>query len=84
MSARTTGTVRWYGRQGFGFIDAAGADPESDALYFHLSAVHGRVILKAGDVVTFEIVQGLKSLKCIDVRRAVTTTEVFSCPLKSN
>ena len=63
------GKVRWYSNQGYGFIDAAG-HAGRDAVYFHLSAVRNQIILRTGDSVTFETVQGPKGLKAVDVRRS--------------
>jgi CspA family cold shock protein len=71
---RITGTVRWYSAKGFGFIDPTGSTKES-AIYFHLTDVNDHRILKAGDAVTFEIVQVPKGFKCVNVR-ATDTKEV--------
>jgi CspA family cold shock protein len=80
MSERTTGTVRWYSHQGYGFIDPSGTVSEK-AIYFHLSDVNDHRILKAGDAVSFEIVQVPKGFKCINVRAAnikEATNHVYS------
>jgi CspA family cold shock protein len=69
MSERITGTVRWYSNQGYGFIDPAGSTKET-AIFFHLSDVNDHRILKAGDAVSFEVVQVPKGSKCVNVRVA--------------
>lgn len=75
------GTVRWYSRQGFGFVDAVGS-PAERGIYFHIADVKGRTILKPGDAVTFDVVQVPKGQKCINVVpvSAVDIAEVISCP----
>ena len=72
------GTVRWYSAKGFGFIDVLNS-PDGKALYFHLSDVRGRTILKPGDAVTFDVMQVPKGPKCINVQ-AVKTKEAIQCP----
>jgi cold shock protein len=74
MSERTIGTVRWYSAKGFGFIDPTGSTKET-AIFFHLSDVNDHRILKAGESVSFEVVQVPKGLKCVNVR-AVDNKEV--------
>lgn len=78
MSERTTGTVRWYSAKGFGFIDPIGNTKET-AIYFHLSDVNDHRILKAGDFVSFEVVQVPKGFKCVNVRVA-NIKEESQCP----
>ena len=74
------GTVRWYSHQGYGFIDPLGS-ADSKAIYFHISDVKGRAVLKPGDVVTFDVVQAPKGPKCINVQLGVVDTkEVIPCP----
>jgi CspA family cold shock protein len=74
------GTVRWYSAKGFGFIDPSGSIDDK-AIYFHLSDVKGRTILKPGDAVTFDVVQVPKGPKCINVQVAgVNIKEAFQCP----
>jgi CspA family cold shock protein len=59
MSARTTGTVKWFnGDKGYGFIT-----PESGPdVFVHYSAIQssGFRSLNEGDKVEFEITQGAK------------------------
>jgi cold shock CspA family protein len=74
------GIVRWYSAKGFGFIDPLGSTDDK-AIYFHLSDVKGRAILKPGDTVTFNIVLVPKGPKCIDVRAVVLDiNEEPKCP----
>ena len=79
MSERITGIVRWYSAKGFGFVDPTGSNPERDAVYFHLSDVNDHRILKAGDFVSFEVVQVPKGFKCTNVR-VVDKQEASKCP----
>jgi CspA family cold shock protein len=72
------GNVRWYSHQGFGFIDPSDST-DGKALYFHVCDVRDRVILKAGDAVTFDVIQAPKGLKCINVQ-VVKTKEAIKCP----
>lgn len=72
------GVVRWYSAKGFGFIDPVGSTDES-AIYFHITSVSGRTILKPGDAVAFDIVQVPKGLKAVNVR-AVEMKEERQCP----
>ena len=68
------GTVRWYSAQGFGFVDPAGSNSEK-GLYFHVSDVKDRRNLKSGDAVTFDTVQALRGLKCVNMKLAVEIKE---------
>jgi cold shock protein len=61
------GIVRWYSAQGFGFIDPS-SSTDGEALYFHITCVKNRTILKAGDRVQFDTMQGNKGLKCVNVQ----------------
>jgi cold shock CspA family protein len=69
------GVVRWYSAKGFGFIDPS---PSTDgrAIYFHLSDVKNRTVLKTGDEVTFETAPTLKGPKAINVQAADTKEEI--------
>jgi cold shock protein len=74
------GTVRWYSNQGFGFIDPFGST-DGRAIYFHICDVKERAILKAGTVVTFDVIQVPKGPKCVNVQAAVVNTkEASPCP----
>jgi cold shock CspA family protein len=72
------GVVRWYSHQGYGFVDPV---PSADgkALYFHICDVPSRTVFKAGDAVTFDVVQAPKGPKCVNVR-ATKTKEAIQCP----
>ena len=74
------GIVRWYSAKGFGFIDPSGS-ADNNAIYFHLSDVKGRIILRPGDGVVFDVVQVPKGPKCVNVRAVVSDTkEETQCP----
>jgi len=75
-----TGIVRWYSAQGFGFVDPSGST-DGKAIYFHVSDVKGRVILKPGDRVTFDVIRVPKGPKCVNVQavRVVDTNEERQC-----
>ena len=77
------GIVRWYSAQGFGFIDPS-SSTDGVALYFHITTVKHRTVLKAGDKVTFDTIQGLKGLKCINIVRVSDTKEEIQCPQTQN
>jgi cold shock CspA family protein len=72
------GIVRWYSAQGFGFIDALNSTG-GNAIYFHITAVKNRTILKPGDSVIFDTASSPKGLKAVNVR-AVDTKEERPCP----
>jgi cold shock CspA family protein len=57
-----SGTVRWYSRQGYGFIDGGDKD-----FYFHVVDVVGRRILKPGEMVSFDVVPCPRGLKAVRV-----------------
>jgi CspA family cold shock protein len=66
----STGQVKWFNNaKGFGFIlpDGGGAD-----LFAHYSAIwmDGYKTLKAGQAVTFDVVQGPKGLHATNIRPA--------------
>ncbi len=81
MSERTAGTVRWYSAQGFGFIDPSDS-ADGEAAYFHITCVKGRKVFKAGDTVQFDLTQGPKGLKAVNVS-GVETKEATECPQKT-
>jgi CspA family cold shock protein len=64
-----TGTIKTLTDKGFGFIAREG---EAKDLFFHSSALVGVSFdeLRAGDVVTFEVVDGEKGPAATNVARA--------------
>lgn len=61
------GKVKWFNNaKGYGFINEEG---KSDDLFAHYSAIQmdGYKTLKAGQAVTFEIVQGPKGLHAVNI-----------------
>lgn len=73
------GTVKWFNNaKGFGFIlpDGGGED-----LFAHYSAIEmdGYKTLKAGQMVTFEVVQGQKGMHATQIK--VLFTERSNTPL---
>lgn len=83
-----TGTVKWFNNaKGFGFIlsEEGGED-----LFAHYSSIEmdGYKTLKAGQTVTFELLQGQKGLhatriKVIELSEAVGTTDNHSGSVNS-
>lgn len=70
-----TGKVKWFNNaKGFGFINEDGKDVD---LFAHFSAINmeGYKTLKAGQVVTFEIIQAPKGFHAHDIRPVVTSTQ---------
>ena len=66
MAERETGTVEWFSKfKGYGFL---GREGEKD-LFVHHSAIRGEghQVLKEGQQVEFEIVQGQKGSEARDV-----------------
>ena len=74
MSERTTGIVKWYSlAKGDGFIrpiDDEQTDEELGDIFVHYSAVVGEPLAE-DEHVSFELAEGPKGLKALDVRRAV-------------
>ncbi|GAB3486362.1 hypothetical protein GCM10027398_47180 [Azotobacter salinestris] len=63
-----SGKVKWFNNaKGYGFIVADGRDED---LFAHYSAIQmdGYKTLKAGQAVTFELLQGPKGLHAINIR----------------
>lgn len=63
-----SGKVKWFNNaKGFGFILADGQDED---LFAHFSAIQmdGYKTLKAGQTVSFDIVQGPKGLHAVNIR----------------
>ncbi|MBT2341040.1 cold shock domain-containing protein [Pseudomonas fluorescens] len=64
-----SGKVKWFNNaKGYGFIIAAGRDDED--LFAHYSAINmeGYKTLKAGQPVTFEVIQGPKGLHAVNIK----------------
>ena len=62
-----SGKVKWFNNaKGYGFILADGRDED---LFAHYSAIHmdGYKTLKAGQPVSFEIIQGPKGLHAVNI-----------------
>ena len=74
-----TGKVRWYSRQGYGFVDDLNSR-DGVAYYFHITDVKNQVLLKTGDLVTFEPTRNSKGLRAIKVCAVRNTKEVSQCP----
>ncbi|WP_274118298.1 MULTISPECIES: cold shock domain-containing protein CspD [Pseudomonas] len=65
-----SGKVKWFNNaKGYGFINEEG---KSEDLFAHYSAIKmdGYKTLKAGQAVTFEIIQGPKGLHAIEIQDA--------------
>lgn len=70
-----TGKVKWFNNaKGFGFINEDGKDED---LFAHFSAINmeGYKTLKAGQVVTFDIIQAPKGFHAQNIRPAVTSAQ---------
>lgn len=64
---KMSGKVKWFNNaKGYGFILAAGRDED---LFAHYSAIkmEGYKTLKAGQSVTFEVIQGPKGLHAVNI-----------------
>ncbi|MGF6392048.1 cold shock domain-containing protein CspD [Pseudomonas plecoglossicida] len=62
-----SGKVKWFNNaKGYGFINEEG---KSDDLFAHYSAIQmdGYKTLKAGQVVSFDIIQGPKGLHAVNI-----------------
>lgn len=63
-----SGKVKWFNNaKGYGFINEEG---KSDDLFAHYSAIQmdGYKTLKAGQAVTFELVQGPKGMHAVNIQ----------------
>ncbi|AGZ35777.1 cold shock domain protein CspD [Pseudomonas sp. SWI6] len=68
-----SGKVKWFNNaKGYGFINEEGKDED---LFAHYSAIQmdGYKTLKAGQAVTFEIIQGPKGLHATNISSAGAT-----------
>ncbi|MFJ4456025.1 cold shock domain-containing protein CspD [Pseudomonas sp. NPDC089392] len=69
-----SGKVKWFNNaKGYGFINEEGKDED---LFAHYSAIQmdGYKTLKAGQAVSFEIIQGPKGLHAINISSASTAS----------
>lgn len=66
------GVVRFYNAKGYGFIDRA---DDGGSVYFHITDVNGKTILRSGDAVEFRTVQNLKGLRALEVRLLSRATQ---------
>ncbi|WP_326489586.1 cold shock domain-containing protein CspD [Pseudomonas sp. HN11] len=67
-----SGKVKWFNNaKGYGFINA---DGENEDLFAHYSAIkmEGYKTLKAGQPVSFEIIQGPKGKHAVEISAPVT------------
>lgn len=80
-----SGKVKWFNNaKGYGFINEEG---KTEDLFAHYSAIQmdGYKTLKAGQAVTFEIIQGPKGLHAVNIRNAAATSEpMASVPSVAN
>ncbi|WP_079204922.1 cold shock domain-containing protein CspD [Pseudomonas sp. CC6-YY-74] len=70
-----SGKVKWFNNaKGYGFILADGRDED---LFAHYSAIQmdGYKTLKAGQAVSFDIIQGPKGLHAVNISALSATTE---------
>ncbi|MDV9034367.1 cold shock domain-containing protein CspD [Pseudomonas sp. RAC1] len=71
-----SGKVKWFNNaKGYGFINE---DGKTDDLFAHYSAIQmdGYRTLKAGQAVTFDVVQGPKGLHAVNIAGAKADTTV--------
>lgn len=79
-----TGKVKWFNNaKGYGFINEdgkIGPDGKGVDLFAHYSAIvmDGYKTLKAGQVVSFEIIQGPKGLHAVKIGAPVTAAPELS------
>ncbi|KPM62797.1 hypothetical protein HB13667_16560 [Pseudomonas putida] len=69
-----SGKVKWFNNaKGYGFINEEGKDED---LFAHYSAIQmdGYKTLKAGQAVSFDIVQGPKGLHAVNISSAAAAT----------
>ena len=62
MAERQTGSIKWFdAKKGFGFITS----PNGGDIFVHYSAIQGKGyrVLKDGQKVEFEVIQGPKGLE---------------------
>ncbi|MGF6592069.1 cold shock domain-containing protein CspD [Pseudomonas sp. 2835] len=69
-----SGKVKWFNNaKGYGFINE---DGKTEDLFAHYSAIEmeGYKTLKAGQTVSFEIIQGPKGLHAVTIKNATAPT----------
>ena len=72
--SKISGKVKWFNNaKGYGFINEEGKDED---LFAHYSAItmEGYKTLKAGQLVSFKIIQGPKGLHAVEICAAATGT----------
>lgn len=77
------GKVKWFNNaKGYGFINE---DGKTDDLFAHYSAIQmdGYKTLKAGQAVSFEIIQGPKGLHAVNIG-AATETDAIDTTTQNN
>uniref|UniRef100_UPI0030D7E272 cold shock domain-containing protein CspD n=2 Tax=unclassified Pseudomonas TaxID=196821 RepID=UPI0030D7E272 len=82
INGKKKGKVKWFNNaKGYGFIIEDGKD---DDLFAHYSAIEmdGYKTLKAGQAVSFEIIQGPKGLHAVEISAA--TVDAPEKPATSN
>ena len=70
-----SGKVKWFNNaKGYGFVLEDGKDED---LFAHFSAIQmdGYKTLKAGQAVTFDIIQGPKGLHAVNITNALTQAQ---------
>jgi len=75
-----SGKVKWFNNaKGYGFINE---DGKTDDLFAHYSSIQmdGYRTLKAGQAVTFDIIQGPKGNHAINILTAPVTSEAKTTP----
>ncbi|MDD0975780.1 cold shock domain-containing protein CspD [Pseudomonas fontis] len=75
-----SGKVKWFNNaKGYGFINEEGKDED---LFAHYSAIEmdGYKTLKAGQAVTFEIIQGPKGLHAVKISAPVRADAIAPSP----
>ncbi|MCE7762819.1 cold shock domain-containing protein CspD [Pseudomonas putida] len=73
-----SGKVKWFNNaKGYGFINEDGKDED---LFAHYSAIQmdGYKTLKAGQAVSFEIIQGPKGLHAVNISNAATAAPALT------
>ncbi|MCG4455087.1 MULTISPECIES: cold shock domain-containing protein CspD [unclassified Pseudomonas] len=79
-----SGKVKWFNNaKGYGFIVADGRDED---LFAHYSAIQmdGYKTLKAGQAVSFDIIQGPKGLHAVNISALSATTEAPAAANQAN
>ncbi|MBU1329417.1 MAG: cold shock domain-containing protein CspD [Gammaproteobacteria bacterium] len=76
-----SGKVKWFNNaKGYGFILADGGDED---LFAHYSAIQmdGYKTLKAGQPVSFDIIQGPKGLHAVNISTVMANGDTSSTPM---